>query len=73
MNFIDKDGNDTDGGKIIAHGGLFMITLVGSGDNKFLTLWLEDDDNWFEVATFDRLWLADLKSVVDITTNTNLS
>lgn len=46
-------------------GNLFGIRLVPGGSTGLVELYVEDD-GWFHFkASFDRLWLPDLRAVVD--------
>jgi hypothetical protein len=44
-------------------GDLFALRFVTGCSNGCVELYVEDDDNYFHKATFDRAWLKDLADV----------
>lgn len=47
------------------HGLLWGIRLTDGCSNGCVELYLEDDDFWHLKATFDRVWLEDLRNVIE--------
>jgi hypothetical protein len=69
----DEQGNGIMQGEKLGEGAQFAVTYTpfpytgkGSvdGKNPNVTIWTEDDENWFKVYDFHPLWLYDLERVV---------
>lgn len=68
MDFYDNEGrNPMEVGNIIVRGALFLIADLPDRkcSNTCVGLFIEDDENYFLVTTFDSLWLADLAHVAE--------
>jgi len=48
------------------HTELFGYKFSDGGSTGLVTIYIEDDENWFPKMTFDKFWLNDFESIAKL-------